>query len=493
MMSEMSATQTGSKSAPDLSAGRLRANSFGLSHVLFQSITHMAPLPTLTFVAASAVGLSGPALPFAIVFAALAALCVATAIGQMAKDIPSAGGLYSYVSAGLGPAAGFLVGWAFLLIEPLVAPLLFLLCGFEVADVLSTSLGIHISWMIPSVITALVVLALNYRDVRMSLMVGMILGACEIIVILALAAWMIYSNADHLTLAPFNPFNSADGSLGSSFKAVVFVAALYIGFEAAAPLGEEARRPTWTVPRALIYSVIGMCIVYVIFTYAWVIGTGFDVFTSVTTSPDNPNPLMRIATTFWGAGWILLFAATINGVFANANASVNTGARVTFAMARNHVLPRALARTHPIFQTPHIAIVSQIVFGLVCAILLGSATDPITGVIILGLLIAIAAIAVYCTVCVATIVYFLKGRRQGRPFNVWLHVVVPAIGAVFFLVPLYYQYSPLPDYPIRWANWLPPVWGVIGVFVYMVISRRNARLGRDVSQIFVADPNGAAD
>ncbi len=72
-------------------------------------------------------------------------------------------------------------------------------------------------------------------------------------------------------------------------------------------------------------------------------------------------------------------------------------------------------------------------------------------------------------------------------------MVVPAIGALFFLVPLYYQYSPLPDYPIRWANWLPPVWTVIGVFVYIAISRRNTRLGRDVSQIFVADPNGAAD
>ena len=49
-------------------------------------------------------------------------LCVASTIGQLAREMPSAGGLYTYVANGLGSRIGFVVGWMFMLIEPIVAP-----------------------------------------------------------------------------------------------------------------------------------------------------------------------------------------------------------------------------------------------------------------------------------------------------------------------------------------------------------------------------------
>jgi hypothetical protein len=108
----------------------LKANSIGLPHVLFQSITHMAPAVSLTFVLLTAVSFAGPVLPLTLIISLGVILCVASAIGQMAKEIPSAGGIYNYVANGIGPKAGFMIGWAYLVIEPLVAPLLFLELAF---------------------------------------------------------------------------------------------------------------------------------------------------------------------------------------------------------------------------------------------------------------------------------------------------------------------------------------------------------------------------
>ena len=130
-------------SAPAQRFDHLREHSIGLPQVLFQSITHMAPAAAVAFSIGAAVTHAGPALPLAVAFALVACALVATSIGQLAKQLPSAGGLYSYVARSLGPEAGFMVGWAFLLFEPLVAPLLFLIFAWATTDVVDNKIGWH--------------------------------------------------------------------------------------------------------------------------------------------------------------------------------------------------------------------------------------------------------------------------------------------------------------------------------------------------------------
>src|SRR2546423_11427630 len=101
---------------------RLREGAIGLPQVLFQAVTHMAPGAAIAFSILVSVQFAGPALPLSVVFALIACLLVASSIGQLAKHIPSAGGLYAYVTRALGPEAGFMTGWAFLLFHPLAAP-----------------------------------------------------------------------------------------------------------------------------------------------------------------------------------------------------------------------------------------------------------------------------------------------------------------------------------------------------------------------------------
>ena len=47
-------------------------------------------------------------------------------------------------------------------------------------------------------------------------------------------------------------FIPADGNILPAFQGMVFCLLAFVGFEAAAPLGEEAREPRRTIPRAVI-------------------------------------------------------------------------------------------------------------------------------------------------------------------------------------------------------------------------------------------------
>src|SRR6266480_2170967 len=108
----------------------LREHSIGLPAVLFQSITHMAPAAAVAYSIYISVPHAGASLPLAVFIALAACLLAASSIGQLAKELPSAGGLYTYAARTLGPYVGWIVAWFFMLFEPLVAPFLFLECGW---------------------------------------------------------------------------------------------------------------------------------------------------------------------------------------------------------------------------------------------------------------------------------------------------------------------------------------------------------------------------
>jgi amino acid transporter len=151
---------------------------------------------------------------------------------------------------------------------------------------------------------------------------------------------------------------------------MVFAILAFIGFEAAAPLGEEARRPRWTVPRAVVGSAIVIGLFYVLCAYAWVFGAGFDRFVDQATGAD---PWRNLGKVFWGTGWILIFLAICNSIAANSNVGVNAATRVFYSLARNGLAPRPLGHTHPEFKTPHIAIIWMSGFALVVSLIAGAA------------------------------------------------------------------------------------------------------------------------
>src|SRR3954462_14841583 len=162
----------------------LGEDSIGLPQVLFQSITHMAPAAAVAYSIYTPVPDAQQALPLSVALALIACICAATAIGQLAKLFPSAGGMYTYAARSLGPGAGFFVAWLFILFEPLVAPFLYLEFGWAMSDVFENEVGFTYDgqWRIWVVLMTVIVFLLTYRDIRLSTTAGVILGAFEIAV-----------------------------------------------------------------------------------------------------------------------------------------------------------------------------------------------------------------------------------------------------------------------------------------------------------------------
>src|SRR5207244_11922841 len=116
---------------PSVETARLERNAVGLAPTLFQSITHMAPAAAVAFSIIVGVPYAGGSIPLAVLLALIACLLCAVSIGQLAKHLPSAGGLYTYTPRGLHPYVGFLVAWRFLSPHPTVAPFLYLVLGHQ--------------------------------------------------------------------------------------------------------------------------------------------------------------------------------------------------------------------------------------------------------------------------------------------------------------------------------------------------------------------------
>src|SRR4030081_1080203 len=204
---------------PGVMAGQLERNAIGLAPVLFQAITHMAPAAAVAFSIIFAVTYAGGATPLAVLLALIACLLVAISIGQLARHLPSAGGLYTYNARGLGPVPGFLVAWGFMLAEPLVAPLLFLIFG----NVISANLNSHFGtptwlWAPLALVAAGIVWFLTYRGIRLSTGTGVGLGLFEIAVFVLVALVLIAAAGGRNTGAVF----TAPAGLGKVFPGMFY-------------------------------------------------------------------------------------------------------------------------------------------------------------------------------------------------------------------------------------------------------------------------------
>src|SRR5467141_5428060 len=250
-------------------APRLQKDAIGLAPVLFQSITHMAPAAAVAFSIIFAVTYAGGATPLAVLLALVACLMVAISIGQLARHLPSAGGLYTYAARGLHPTAGFFVAWGFMLAEPIVAPLLYLIFGNVISVFLTNHFNTPIWLWAPFAAAAGIgVWVLVYRGVHISTQTGVFLGPFEIIVFLALAITLIIAAGSKNTLSVFSPTTGNTHGLGSVFAGMVYTVLAFIGFEASLPLAEETRDPRRTIPRAVLLSCVFIGVFYLVCYYA---------------------------------------------------------------------------------------------------------------------------------------------------------------------------------------------------------------------------------
>jgi amino acid transporter len=280
-----------------------------------------------------------------VLVAGLGVLAIAYAISLFARRYQGAGAVYEYLTHGAHPSVGvfvagiFFVGTLFLGGGGIYLGLGILTQGFWIQHITTSTIP---AWWLFALIFLVLVLVLNYVGVRLA--IGLMLGFAAVsftaMTFLALAI-IVQGGQDGNTLQMFNPGTT---SVGTVFDGVLLGILLFVGFEAAASLGEESHDPHRSIPRALLGTVAVSAVFYVLMAYAIEIGLGkAAVDKGAWLDPAALDTMAKQYVGSWYAGIIDL--VVILDATALALAICVTIGRGYFALGRDGLLPSVFAKT----------------------------------------------------------------------------------------------------------------------------------------------------
>ena len=126
--------------------GELRHGILGIFDALAVSVALLSLALGVAFASSGAAGEAGIAAPFAYLIAGVGSLCLASVIIRFTRRMASAGGLYTYISRGLSPSAGFLGGWLYGGGFAVGISFVLVIGSFFMSVAMSAHTGIHWGW-----------------------------------------------------------------------------------------------------------------------------------------------------------------------------------------------------------------------------------------------------------------------------------------------------------------------------------------------------------
>jgi len=189
----------------------------------------------------------------------------------------------------------------------------------------------------------------------------------------------------------------------------------FIGFEDTLNVAEECVDPQRTVPIGIVSAMLVATVLYMAVAITAVSVVPWRELAAA------PGPLAEVMARAapWLPGWVYV-AITIFAVANTALLNYITASRLTYGMARQGLLPEALARVHPTRRTPHVAVGVLLVF--VVALMLSGDISQLASATVLLLL------AVFT--CVNLSLLVLQRRAGEKPGGFEIPAFVPALGAL---------------------------------------------------------------
>lgn len=451
----------------------LAKDSLGLAQVLFQSASNMAPglsaVAGLTGVAAFA----GGAMPLSLLIGLVLAALLVVPVIEFSRRISSAGGYYTFIAQGAGPKAGLYTAWTYLLYETASLAGTVLFFGYLLPGLLSIDFGLHVAawmWWPAAMISAAFVWFMSYRGIKISLNYAYIMGAIELVVFIVVGAVLWSQFGARGGPAVFTSAFSPKGFSGV-MMGVVFAFLSFTGFGAAVTLGEETRNPLRNITIAIIVCVLGIGLFYVFIGYASVVAWGP---TRMASYAGSTVPFVTLTLQHMSRFWVwALTILTLNGSLACALAIHNAQVRMLYALGRDGlIVPGAMSATHPRFRTPHVAIRFQAIVTIIIVTVMGLLFGPLVGFFVLGTIATLGALLVHLGVNLSVAPYFR--RRHSLKF-LW-HILIPVLGAIFILFPIYFTLVPAPAYPVAIAPYVVAIWLIAGLVVLSRVARSKADL-----------------
>ena len=385
---------------------------------------------TLTGVAA---GLAGPAviLSFAVagIICAGAALCYA----EMASLTPQAGSAYTYSYVTLGETLAWIVGVGLILEYTLVCSAVAvgwsgyasgLLRGAGFPEMLLNGGAVDL----PAIFIALVVTGVLLLGTRESATVNFVLVCVKLIALAAFVAFTI-PHFDAANFRPFAPFgygaHEIDGTKYGVMGAAAIIFFAFYGFDAISTAAEEAKNPKRDLTIGIVGSMALCTLIYMVIAACALGVVPYEPFSK------SPEPLAYAlkqlgqdgpATLIAGAAVVAMPTVIMVFMFGQS--------RVFFAMARDGLLPRGLAKVDrrgvPAMVTVFTGLVAAMFAGLV-------PLDDIASLANAGTLAAFIAVAL------AVMVLRRRSPDLPRPFVtpvVWVVAPLTIAGCLWLFASL---------------------------------------------------------
>lgn len=462
--------------------GGLRRGVLGSADAVAQSLALLALAFAVSAAPAAAAGSAGAAVPVAYVIAGVGSLCLASVIVRFTRRIAHAGGLYTYTVRGLGPQVGFIAGWLYAIAFAVGISFVLIISADFLATVLTVNTSVHLGWFPWYCILLALILLLALVDIRVSTRVQLVFAVVGVLTILALSiAIAVKGGADGLSWRPFDPGESP--SAHGLALAVILAFTGYIGFEAAAVLGEETARPRQVIPRAILGTVIVATVYFIFVSWAQAIGYGVS---GVGTWAADPTALATLSDRYV-AHWFstLVDIVVVIDAFVAALAGVHLTARTLFAMGRDGGIPRAFAATTPRFRSPYVGIAASVALTLILGAWLGRHYGVSTYFALMATTASLGILFVYALVAIAGMVFFWNARhRQGGSYNILLDVILPLVAVAICGYAIYSTLVPRPPAPISYSAWIALAWLGLGLLVVLGLALTRPNRVRTFGRAF---------
>ena len=348
----------------------------------------------------------GPASPLAFLLGAGVMGLVTLSLARAGSRVARSGGVYAYAAEAFGPFPGFLAGVLF------VITAVFSSAG--VAAALADSLGLMVPALGRPTGRAIALLALygvltvvNLRGVANGVRLATVTAA------LKFGALLLFVALGSTLVRPENLAWTASVSFDALGRGVILAMFAFAGMEIALGASGEVRDPARTIPRALIWAMTFVLLLYV----------AIQLVAQGVLGPELASaraPLAEALGRGTPAGRTFILVLAVVSMFGWMAGDLLGSSRQFFAFGREGFLPGPLGAVHPVFHVPHVAIACYAAVSCLLAI-----TGTFAGLAILA---SVAVMLLYLTCCAAA--WWLS--RDSQPMA-WLVPLLASVGLLWVL------------------------------------------------------------
>lgn len=469
---------------------QLSPGVLGTSSIVFMVMAVSAPLAVVVALMPMAFAFgNGAGVPGTWVLAIGAMLLFAIGYVRFIPFVVNAGAFYAYVSSSFGKECGLAAAYV-------AAVSYFALCcstlaalAFFSADFFYQSTGLQTPWELWAAMAVGMLIFLAYHHITLAATVLSIALVAEVGLITLLAIAVASDRG-------FAAFQISDFSPSTVFTPGLGVALIYafnslIGFESTAIYQEEARDRHRTIPRATYISVIAVGFFYVIAAWALTSSVGSASVSGIAAADPGHFVADRAGEHLGRTGRLAFSTLILTSAFAAVLGLFNNATRYLFALARDGVLPRRLARTHRVHGSPHVA---GMTLAAVLIVSTGGASiaglDPLlnisTSLVGVG---SVGLMALLGTTALAVPVFFARRGHFG-----WRTGIAPLLGGIAILAATWLavdNYTLLTGVDLPVVNRLPAllvIVAVTGLVQARWLRRNRPRVYRRIGESRVDEP-----